>query len=116
MRLLLAWIVNVVALLILPYVYPAIEVADFWTALWVAAVLGLINVLVRPVLILLTLPLTLLTFGLFLLVINGAMFLLADKLVEGFSINGFWPAVLGAILYSVISWLLQSLLGKQKSD
>jgi putative membrane protein len=114
MKWLLAWLANAAALIALAYLYPAVQVADFKTALLVAVVLGLINVLVRPILVLLTLPVTLLTFGLFLLVINGAMFLLADKLVDGFHVSGFWPAVLGALVYSVISWLLQSLLGLRK--
>ena len=102
MRWLLAWVANAAALLILTYLYPAVQVASFGTALLVAVVLGLINLLVRPILVLLTLPVTLLTFGLFLLVING------------FHINGFWPAVLGALVYSLISWLLQTLLGLRK--
>jgi putative membrane protein len=114
MRWLLAWIANAMALLILAYLYPAVQVASFGTAMLVAVVLGLINLLVRPILVLLTLPVTLLTFGLFLLVINGAMFLLADKLIDGFHIGGFWPAVLGAVVYSLISWLLQSLFGLRK--
>jgi putative membrane protein len=114
MRWLLAWVANAAALLILTYLYPAVQVASFGTALLVAVVLGLINLLVRPILVLLTLPVTLLTFGLFLLVINGTMFLLADKLINGFHINGFWPAVLGALVYSLISWLLQTLLGLRK--
>ena len=111
MRLLFAWLANAAALLILTYLLPSIQVASFGTALLVAVVLGLINILVRPILVLLTLPVTLLTFGLFLLVINGAMFLLADKLVDGFHVGGLWPAIVGALVYSVISWTLQNLLG-----
>jgi len=111
MRLLLAWLANAAALLLLTYLLPSIQVASFGTALLVAVVLGLINILVRPILVLLTLPVTLLTFGLFLLVINGAMFLLADKLVDGFHVGGLWPAIVGALVYSAISWALQSLLG-----
>jgi putative membrane protein len=114
MKWLLAWLANAAALIGLAYLYPAVQVADFKTALLVAVVLGLINLLIRPVLVLLTLPVTLLTFGLFLLIINGAMFLLASEMISGFHINGFWPAVLGAIIYSIISWLLQSLLGLRK--
>ena len=115
MRLLFAWLANAAALLILTYLLPSIQVASFGTALLVAVVLGLINILIRPILVLLTLPVTLLTFGLFLLVINGAMFLLADKLVDGFHVGGLWPAIVGALVYSVISWTLQSLLGVRES-
>ncbi|OGV74093.1 MAG: hypothetical protein A3B82_05260 [Methylophilales bacterium RIFCSPHIGHO2_02_FULL_57_10] len=115
MRLLFAWLANAAALLILTYLLPSIQVTSFGTALLVAVVLGLINILIRPILVLLTLPVTLLTFGLFLLVINGAMFLLADKLVDGFHVGGLWPAIVGALVYSVISWTLQSLLGVRES-
>ena len=115
MRLLFAWLANAAALLILTYLLPSIQVASFGTAMLVAVVLGLINILIRPILVLLTLPVTLLTFGLFLLVINGAMFLLADKLVDGFHVGGLWPAIVGALVYSVISWTLQSLLGVRES-
>jgi len=114
MRLILAWIANAAALLILAYLLPSVQVASFGTAMLVALVLGFVNVLVRPVLVLLTLPVTLLTFGLFLLVINGGMFLLVDKLVDGFQVGGIWQAILGALVYSVISWVLQTLLGIRK--
>lgn len=110
MRLLAAWLINAIALLALPWLLPSIHVASFWTALWVALVLGLINTLIRPVLLLLTLPVTLLTLGLFIFVINGMMFLLAAWLLEGFVVDGIWAGVLGSTLYSVISWLLTRLL------
>ena len=73
-------------------------------------VLGLINAVIRPVLLLLTLPVTLLTLGLFILVINGMMFLLAAWLLDGFVVDGIWAGVLGSVVYSVISWLLAKLL------
>ena len=110
MRLLAAWLINAVALLALPYLLPSIHVASFATALWAAVVLGLINAVIRPVLLLLTLPVTLLSLGLFILVINGMMFLLAAWLLEGFVVDGIWAGVLGSVLYSVISWLLAKLL------
>ena len=110
MRLLALWLINAVALLALPWLLPSIHVASFWTALWVALVLGLINTLIRPVLLLLTLPVTLLTLGLFIFVINGLMFLLAAWLLDGFVVDGIWAGVLGSIIYSVISWLLTKLL------
>jgi putative membrane protein len=73
-------------------------------------VLGLINAVIRPVLLLLTLPVTLLTLGLFIFVINGMMFLLASALLDGFVVDGIWSGVLGSLVYSVISWLLTRLL------
>jgi putative membrane protein len=73
-------------------------------------VLGLINAVIRPVLLLLTLPVTLLTLGLFIFIINGLMFLLAAWLLDGFVVDGIWAGVLGSVVYSVISWLLAKLL------
>ncbi|MDP1733393.1 MAG: phage holin family protein [Sulfuritalea sp.] len=110
MRLLAAWLINALALLALPYLLPSIHVASFTTALGVAVVLGLINAVIRPVLLLLTLPVTLLTLGLFIFAINGMMFMLAAWLLEGFVVDGFLAGVIGSALYSVISWLLTKLL------
>ncbi len=115
-RLLAAWGINAVALIALPYVIPSISVASFATALWVALVLGLINTLLRPLLILLTLPVTLLTLGLFIFVINALLFQMAGHLVTGFQVGGFWSALFGSIGYSIISWLLSSLLLAGKKD
>ncbi|MGB4066344.1 MAG: hypothetical protein CVU31_10365 [Betaproteobacteria bacterium HGW-Betaproteobacteria-4] len=109
MRLLAIWIINALALLALPYVVPSVHVASFGTALIVALVLGLINAVLRPLLILLTLPVTLLTLGLFIFVINALLFQLAGNLVEGFNVGGFWPALFGSVVYSVISWALSAL-------
>ena len=109
LNLVAAWIVNALALLALPYVVSSIQVAGFGTALLVAVVLGLINTLLRPLLILLTLPVTLLTLGLFIFVINALLFQLAGYLVDGFNVGGFWPAVLGSLAYSLISWLLSAI-------
>ena len=110
MRLLVLWLINALALLALPYLVPGIQVAGFGTALWAAAVLGLINAVIRPVLVLLTLPITLLTLGLFILAINGLMFLLAAQLLQGFAVAGFWSGVLGSLAYSAISWLLSRIV------
>ena len=88
---------------------PSVHVASFGTALIVALVLGLINAVLRPLLILLTLPVTLLTLGLFIFVINALTFQLAGNLVDGFNVVGFWPALFGSVVYSVISWALSSL-------
>ena len=110
MRLLLGWAINAGVLLLLPYLLPAVQVEDFWTALLVALVLGLLNAIVRPVLVLLTLPITVLTLGLFLFVINGLTFWLVARMLDGFTVTGFWWAVLAALLYSVISSFVSSML------
>jgi putative membrane protein len=110
MRLLLGWAINAGVLLLLPYLLPAVQVKSFGTALLVALVLGLLNAIVRPILVVLTLPITVLTLGLFLLVINGLMFWLVGRMLDGFEVAGFWWAVLAAVLYSVISTAVSSLL------
>ena len=110
MRLLLAWLINTAALLALPYLMSSIRVDSFVSALIAALVLGLINTFIRPILILLTLPATLLTLGLFIFVINGLLFWAVGSWIEGFHVAGFWSAVFGAILYSIISWALSVLL------
>ncbi|KAB2838017.1 MAG: phage holin family protein [Burkholderiales bacterium] len=115
MRLLLRWGLNALALMALPYLFSSIRIEDFWTALLVALVLGLINALVRPILFLLTLPITVLTLGLFIFVLNGLLFWLVANLVPGFSVGGFWPALGGALVYSIISWVLNSVFAESKS-
>lgn len=111
---LLGWLLNAVALLTVAYLLPSIRVESFGAALMAALVLGLVNTLLRPLLVLLTLPLTLLTLGFFLLVINGLLFWAVGSWLEGFDVGGFWPGVFGALLYSVISWALATLLPSQQ--
>ena len=115
MRLLVTWIINAVALLALPYLFTGIKVGSFTNAMIAALVLGLINTLIRPVLVLLTLPVTILTLGLFIFVINGLLFWFVGSIDLGFHVDGFWTAVLGGIVYSVISWVLSSLLLGRKA-
>jgi len=110
MQLILRWLISALALLALPYVMSGIEVKSFYVALIVAVVLGLINAVVRPVLILLTLPVTVLTLGLFILVINALLFWFVASFVDGFQVSGFWAAFFGAILYSLITWAANALL------
>jgi len=110
MRLILIWLINAAALFALPYLMSSIRIKSFAVALVAALVLGLINTLIRPLLVVLTLPVTLLTLGLFIFVINGLLFWFAGRLVPGFHVGGFWSAVGGALLYSLISWALSSLL------
>jgi putative membrane protein len=113
MRLLLIWLINTIALFVLPALDSSIQIDSFATALLAALVLGLVNTLIRPILILLTFPVTVLTLGLFVLVINGLMFWAVSDMVSGFQVADFYSAVIGALLYSVISWALSSLLIKK---
>ena len=110
MRLILLWVLNAVALLAVAYLLPSIHVASFGASMIAAVLLGLVNAVLRPLLILLTLPVTLLTFGLFLLVINGLMFWFAGSMIDGFAVESFWSAFFGSLLYSLVSWALSSLL------
>ena len=115
MTLLLTWLINALALLVITYLGPSIQIRSFGTALIVAVVLGLINTIIRPVLILLTLPVTIVTLGLFILVVNALCFQLAASLLKGFEVSGFWSAFIGSILYSIVSWLLAALILGQRS-
>jgi putative membrane protein len=110
MRLLLVWLVNTVALVAVAYLMPSVTVTSFGAALIASAVLGLVNTVIRPILVLLTLPVTVLTLGLFIFVINGLLFWAVASFLEGFEVAGFWSGVLGAIVYSLISWLLSALV------
>ena len=113
MSLLIAWLINTAALLAVPYLMNSIRVDDVGTALVAALILGLVNALIRPVLVLLTLPVTLLTLGLFIFIINGLLFWMVSSMVSGFHVTGFWAAVGGALLYSIFSWALSSMLLKR---
>ena len=110
MRLLIVWLINTLALILVAYLVPGVNVATFASALVAALVLGLVNTVIRPILILLTLPVTILTLGLFIFVINGLLFWFVGSFIQGFQVAGFWWGVLGAIVYSLISWLLTALL------
>ncbi len=110
MRLLVVWLINALSLLAVAYFLPSVTVASFYIALITALVLGLLNTLIRPVLVLVTLPITILTLGLFTLVINALLFWFVTSFVAGFQVAGFWSAFWGALLYSVISSLASWLL------
>ena len=109
-RLALVWLVNALALIAVAYLMPSIEVSSFGAALVAALVLGLVNAVVRPVLVLLTLPVTILTLGLFIFVLNGLLFWMVASWLEGFHVAGFWAGVLGAIVFSLVSWALSALV------
>jgi len=98
LKLLLVWLINAVALMAVAYLLPGIAVSSFVTALVAALVLGLVNAVIRPVLILLTLPATILTLGLFIFVINGLLFWFVGSFLQGFVVGGFWAGVIGAIV------------------
>jgi putative membrane protein len=106
MGLLLKWLIMAGSVLIAAYVIPGVIVSGFWTALWVALFLGVVNVLVKPVLILITLPINILTLGLFTFVINAVLILLASSVIKGFQVRGFWVAVLYSVVLSLINHVL----------
>jgi putative membrane protein len=110
LKLLVVWLINAVALIAVSYLMPSVQVTSFGAALIAALVLSVVNTIIRPILVLLTLPVTILTLGLFIFVINGLLFLAVAHLLEGFQVAGFWPAVLAAIVYSLISWALSALI------
>jgi putative membrane protein len=103
MNLLLNWFVSALVIVIAAYVLPGVHVASFWTALVLAVVLGVLNLLIKPLLVILTLPITIITFGLFLIVINALLVLFASFIVPGFEVDGFWWAVLFSIVLSAIN-------------
>jgi putative membrane protein len=113
------WIIRILlnglAVVLTAYLLPGVDVTDYWTALIVALVLSMANILVKPILVILTIPITIMTLGLFLLVINALIILLADYLVDGFVVNGFWWALLFSLILSVFNSLFEDLT-KEKKD
>ena len=110
MKLLLTWLLSACALLLVAYLYPGVQVQSFTSALIAAAVVGVFNTLLRPVLVVLTLPVTLITLGLFLFVINALLFWAAASLLDGFHVNGFGAALLGSLIYSALMLLVDAAL------
>lgn len=110
MKLLLVWLLNALALLAVAYFVPNIHVAGFTAALVAALVIGLVNMLIKPILVLLTLPITILTLGLFIFVINGALFYGVGHWLQGFEVKTLTAGIIGALVYSVLSWLLSALV------
>ncbi|MCX5751800.1 MAG: phage holin family protein [Candidatus Saganbacteria bacterium] len=107
---LLMWFVNVVALITVVYILPGLQF-DSWTAAIVAGlILGLINTFFKPIILILTLPINIFTLGLFTLIINAGLFFLTALIVKGFVVAGFWPAFWGALLFSIISALINWLI------
>ena len=111
MKLLLKWLLSAAALRLVAYVYGGVQVQSFGSALIAAFVIGLFNAVLRPVLVILTLPVTVVTVGLFLFVINALMFWAAAGVLDGFHVNGFMAALLGSLIYSALGLVIESALG-----
>jgi putative membrane protein len=108
MKILLRWLLLAAALLLVAEIYPGVRIAGFGTAMVAALVLGLLNTLVRPILVLLTLPVTVLTLGLFLFVINALMFYVAASVLDGFQVAGFGAALIGSLIYSLCGLVIDA--------
>ena len=112
MALLLKWLLSAASLLFVAYVYSGVQIKSYGAALMAAVVIGLFNAVLRPVLVVLTLPVTIVTLGLFLFVVNALMFWAAAGILDGFHVRGFWAAMWGAILYSGIGLMIDSALSR----
>lgn len=110
MKLILKWLLSAAALLAVAHLFSGVQVASFTSALLAAAVIGLFNVVLRPVMVVLTFPVTLITLGLFLFVINALLFWAASGLLAGFQVSGFWAALVGSLIYSVLGVVIESAL------
>jgi putative membrane protein len=110
LKLLLKWLLSACALLAVAYLYSGVQVSGFAAAMWAALFIGLLNALVRPILFILTLPITILTLGLFFFVLNAAMFYAASGVIDGFAVRSFGAALLGSILYSIAGVIIDSAL------
>lgn len=116
LRLILRWFLLAAALLLVDHLYDGVELRSFGAALIAAFVLGLLNTVVRPLLVLLTLPVTLLTLGLFLFIINAALFYFAASVLEGFYVTGFGAALIASILYSLFAMVIDVALNQLFSE
>jgi putative membrane protein len=107
------WLILTVAIMVASYLLDGIRVENFFSAFWAAAVLGILNALFRPLLILFTLPINILSLGLFTFIINALMLKMASGVITGFDVQGFWTAVFGSLIISVISWLLSAFINEK---
>jgi putative membrane protein len=105
-------LLTALAVLLIAYLLPGVEVDNYVTAIWVAFIVGILFSILKPILVILTLPVTILTLGLFLFVINAALILLANSWIDGFSVSGFWTALLFSILLSLFESILHKLIEK----
>lgn len=110
---LVRWLILTLAILVAAYLLEGIRISGFWSALLAAAILGVLNALLRPILLIVTLPINILTFGLFTFVINALLLMMASGVIAGFEVRGFWWAVGGSLLISLVSWLLNGFVGER---
>lgn len=111
--LLIRWLILTVAIMLTAYLMEGIQVSGFFSALFAAAILGVLNAFFRPILLILTLPINILTLGLFTFIINAVLLMMASGVISGFVVRGFWSAVFGSLLISIVSWLLSSFINDQ---
>ena len=114
MVLILKWLLMAASVMVSAYLIPGVTINSFFSALFVALFLGIVNILIRPVLILITLPINILTLGLFTFVINAILILLTSSVIKGFEVGGFWTAMLFSILLSIVNYVLNGLFGLRR--
>jgi len=107
------WLILTAAIIFASYILDGIHVSGFFSAFFAAAILGILNAVFRPILIILTLPINILSLGLFTFVINALLLKMASGVISGFDVHGFWTAVFGSLIISVVSWLLSSFINEQ---
>lgn len=105
------WLILTFAIMVASYLLEGIHVSGFFSAFFAAALLGILNAIFRPILIILTLPINILSLGLFTFVINALMIMMVSGVISGFEVKGFWSAVFGSLVISVVSWALNSFIG-----
>lgn len=110
---LVRWLVQTAAITFAAYLLDGIHVEGFFSAFFAAVILGILNAFFRPILIILTLPVNILTFGLFTFVINAILLMMVSGLIPGFEVHGFWPAVFGSLIISLVSWFLSSFINER---
>jgi putative membrane protein len=115
MYIIIRWIINALILLLLTRLLPGIQVTGFYAALVAALVLGLVNTVIRPVLIILTLPINILTLGLFTFIINGLMLWFVGTLVKGFAVESFGTAFVGALIMTITNWVVSALVSEKRT-
>lgn len=116
MNLIIRFLLNGLAVLLTAYLLPGVSLDDYGTALIVALILSIANIIIKPILVVLTIPITIMTFGLFLLVINALIILIADYLVDAFVVDGFWWALLFSLILSIFNSLFGDLAGRKKDS
>lgn len=108
------WIITIIAIILSAYLIPGVSVEGFWSAFWVSIFIGLINITLKPILIILTLPINIVTLGLFTFIINGVLILLASSVIQGFSVAGLMPAIIFSIVLAFMNWILNKVFDTKK--